>query len=863
MALKVLPEAFTSDPDRLARFEREAKVLASLNHPNIGSIYGLEEAEGVKALVLELVEGPTLADCIASGSLSPGGGEGRGEGGIPIEDALPIARQIAEALEAAHEQGVIHRDLKPANVKVKDDGTVKVLDFGLAKAFQPDASHPDGSASPTISLTAAASQLGMVIGTAAYMSPEQARARPIDKRADIWAFGAVLFEMLSGHRAFSGVDVTDVLAAVVRAEPEWSRLPATVNARLREVVERCLEKDVKNRWHDIADVRVDIQRCLAGATSERVEPAAGVAQCGWQSKVIPVVAATALGLLIGAVGWGLGPPEQRGTVRFSHVLSGGERFLAVNNNSTVAISSDGLRMAYSTGGLNIRAMDALDATALVLGSEIPVAPFFAPNGEWLGYWSLTERQLKKVPVGGGAPVALATTNQPRGTPFWGSDDTIIYAQDDGIFRVSANGGSPVLLVSGNGLASPQILPDGQSVLFSEATGDTPNVVILSPESEERHVVAQGVGPRYVATGHLVYLRDDALYAVPLDLDTLALGVAVSMVEDVRSVPPQYAVSETGTLVSIPGQGADLRTLALVGRNGVVNRLNIQPARYLSPRLSPDGNRLAVQTSSADGTSDIWVLDSLRGDTPIRQLTTEGATNIRPVWVDGGRLAFGSDRDGEMGIYIQPADGSDVAERMTTAEDGSSHEPESWSPLHRTLSFSEIFRDGSSALLTVSLDPGATPEPFFDVAGSMDRFSVFSPDGNWLAYSSTETGTFEVWLQPFPAGSGVKHRITQNGRAMALWSPDGGELFYRPSPPGAAGFSLFSIELTTEPRFAFTTERSVPAGDFVVEGGSRYYDITPDGQALLVVVRANEDAAYAQLNVVLNWFEELEARVPVP
>ena len=845
MALKILPEAFATDPDRLARFQREAHVLASLNHPGIAAIYGIEERDDTRALVLELVEGPTLADRISKGP-------------IPLDEALPIAKQIAEALEAAHEAGVIHRDLKPANIKVREDGTVKVLDFGLAKALDPNPTA-DPSQSPT--LTAAATQMGVIMGTAAYMSPEQARGKPVDKRSDIWAFGAVLFEMLSGQRAFSGEAVTDVLAAVVRAEPEWNRLPATVNARLREVVERCLEKDAKNRWHDMADVRVDIQRGLSGANSGRVEPAASLARGVWQWKVISV-AALALGLLIGAVGWGLRPPEQRDTVRFSHVLTGRERFRADNNNSRLAISSDGSRIAYSPGGLSVRAMDALESTELVKGTEIPVAPFFAPNGEWLGYWSLTDRQLKKVPVNGGAPVALATTSQPSGTPFWGSDDTIIYAQVDGIFRVSANGGSPDLIVPGNGLASPQILPDGQSILFSEATGDTPNVVILSLESEERHVVAQGVGQQYVSTGHLLYLREDALYAVPIDLETLAVGVAVAMVEDVRSVPPQYAVSETGTLVSIPGQGFDLRTLALVDRNGVVDRLDIQPARYLSPRLSPDGNRLAVQTSSADGTSDIWVLDSLRGDRPIRQLTTEGAINFRPVWIDGGRVAFGSDRDGEMGIYLQAADGSDVAERLTTAEDGSSHQPESWSPLHRTLSFSEILRDGSSALITVSLDSGATPESFYNDAGSVQRFSAFSPDGNWIAYSSTETGTFEVWVQPFPAGSGVKHRITQNGRAMPLWSADGGELFYRPSPPGAAGFSLLSIEVTTEPRFAFTTERAVRAGNFVVEGGSRDYDITPDGQAFLVVVRANEDAAPPQVNVVLNWHQELLERVPV-
>ena len=359
VALKVLPEAFTSDPDRLARFEREAKVLASLNHPNIGSIYGLEEAEGVRALVLELVEGPTLADRIKQGP-------------IPIDEALPIARQIAEALEAAHEQAVIHRDLKPANVKVKDDGTVKVLDFGLAKAFQPDASDPGLSASPTISLTAAASQMGMVIGTAAYMSPEQARGKAVDKRTDIWAFGAVLFEMFSGSRTYSGADVTDVLAAVVRAEPDWTLLPATVNARLREVVERCLEKDAKNRWHDIADVRVDMQRCLSGANAAQVEPAVGVPRGGWQWKAISV-AALALGLLIGAVGWGLRPPEQRETVRFSHVLAGVSR---VNNYSAVAISSDGSSIAYLSNGLHTRAMDALESTEVVAGGEIPIAPFF-------------------------------------------------------------------------------------------------------------------------------------------------------------------------------------------------------------------------------------------------------------------------------------------------------------------------------------------------------------------------------------------------------------------------------------------------------------------------------------------------------
>ena len=429
VALKVLPQAFTDDPDRLVRFEREAKVLASLNHPNIGHIYGLEEAEGQKALVLELIEGPTLADRIAQGP-------------IPVDEALPIAKQIAEALEAAHEAGVIHRDLKPANVKVKDDGMVKVLDFGLAKAFEPDAGSVSASVSPTISLTAAATQMGMVIGTAAYMAPEQAKGKQLDKRADVWAFGAVVYEMLTGQKPFVGDDVSDTLALVLKFEPEWDALPPDTPPRVRQLIQTCLQKEPKERVHDIADVRLAMKGAFETTVSAPAEPAAVPHLQFWQRPIPLLFVGAVLVLVAGMAAWSALRPLPVLVSRFS-VSTPGDMPLANQGGFDVVISPAGTLIAYLADGpqgsqIFIRPIDELEARPL-LGTESASDPFFSPDGRWIGFESPGQWKLLRVAVEGGPPLTISDFVETRGA-MWGTDDVIVYATRDGLWRVSAAGG---------------------------------------------------------------------------------------------------------------------------------------------------------------------------------------------------------------------------------------------------------------------------------------------------------------------------------------------------------------------------------------------------------------------------------------
>ena len=548
VALKVLPQAFTDDPDRLARFEREAKVLASLNHPNIGHIYGLEEAEGQKALVLELVEGPTLADRIAQGA-------------VPLDEALPIAKQIAEALEAAHEQGIIHRDLKPANIKVKDDGTVKVLDFGLAKAFQPDASDPIMSQSPTISLTAAATQMGMVIGTAAYMAPEQAKGKVVDKRADVWAFGAVLYEMLAGQKPFLADDVSDTLALVLKFEPEWDVLPGDTPPRLRQLVQTCLQKDPKQRVADLQDVRLAMEGVFETTGSASSEPGVVPTLRVWQRPVSIAVAVLAA-LAVGGLGvWSLTPPAPEHVVRFPLPLADGQAF-SFSGRHMVAISPDHDYVAFTaSGGLWLRPMDQMEAT-LLSGGEAR-EPFFSADGQWLGFYA--DSQLKRVSISGGAPVTLGQAETPYGAS-WGADDTILFGQRDGIWRVPGTGGTPERIISvedGEAVHGPQMLPGADLVLFTlrpsgTTSWDASQIVVQSLASSERTVLIEGGrDARYVPTGHLVYALEGTLLAQAFDLDQVAMrGGPVALVEGVQTAPTatgaaQFSVSGDGALVYVP------------------------------------------------------------------------------------------------------------------------------------------------------------------------------------------------------------------------------------------------------------------------------------------------------------------------
>ena len=610
VALKILPEAFAGDPDRLARFQREAQVLASLNHPGIAAIYGLEESDDTRALVLELVEGPTLADRIAQGP-------------IPLDEALPIAKQIAEALEAAHEQGVIHRDLKPANIKVREDGTVKVLDFGLAKAFQPDASDASQSMSPTISLTAAATQMGMVIGTAAYMAPEQAKGLPVDKRADIWAFGAVLFEMLTGKKLFDAGDVSEMLASVLVKDPDISSMGTHVPANIRSVVRRCLVKDPKQRLRDIGDVRLAMEgtfETTVGAPSDAIV-ASPVAV--WQRPVPLLLAGLVVAAISGLAVWSLSRPAPLRVARFPIPLAADQIF-TFNGRPLVAISPDGSQVVYAANqSLWLRPVDELQATQ-VPGTEAEArGPFFSADGQSIGFWATG--QLKKVAVSGGAPVTLTDVpDNPTGAS-WGVDDMILYGQPEGIMQVPGASGTPTLLIPANDgevMHGPQMLPGGEWVLYTvvedQSSWDEAEIVAQSVTTGERKVLIDGGRDgRYVATGHLVYLLDNVLFAAPFDVGSRELtGGQVPLVEGVREAvgggprgggAAQFSVSANGSLVYVPGSagGANIVMLTWVDRDGNEDMIPAPPRAYQHPRVSPDGTRVAVDITDGEN-RDIWI-----------------------------------------------------------------------------------------------------------------------------------------------------------------------------------------------------------------------------------------------------------------
>ena len=660
VALKVLPQAFTDDPDRLARFEREAKVLASLNHPNIGHIYGLEETEGQKALVLELVEGPTLADRITQGP-------------IPVDKALPIAKQIAEALEAAHEQGVIHRDLKPANVKVKDDGTVKVLDFGLAKAFQPDASEVSASMSPTISLTAAATQMGMVIGTAAYMAPEQAKGKVVDKRADIWALGAVLYEMLTGQRAFAAGDVSDTLAYVLTKEIDWAALPGDTPHFVRQLLHRCLERDPRQRLRDAGEARIAIETSGSGPAASTSESTAASQPQGWQRPIPLALGALGIAVIASLAGWSLSrptPPSPDLVDRFPIPLAADQTF-TFTGRPLVAISPDGSQVVYGANrSLWLRPVDQLQAVQLP-GTEEARTPFFSLDGQSIGFWAAN--QLKKVSVSGGAPVTLADVPVNSYGASWGTNDMVLYGQPDGIWQVSGTSGAPELLIradEGEVMYGPQMLPGGEWVLLTVAstnqTWDEAQIVTQSVTTGERTVlVGGGRDGRYLPTGHLAYQLNKVLFAVPFDVDSRQVtGGPVPLVEGVSEAiniggegagAAQFGVSDNGSMIYIPDSAVGVNVgLVWVDRDGSEESIPVPPLAYSHPRVSPDGTRVAVDIIDADNT-DLWIWD-LERET-LTQFTFDQAVDNVPLWTpDSARVVFQSTRDGG-GLFWKAADGT--------------------------------------------------------------------------------------------------------------------------------------------------------------------------------------------------------------
>ena len=842
VAIKTLPEEFAKDEERLARFEREAKLLASLNHPNIATIHGLEEDSGTRFLVLELVEGDTLADRLKRGA-------------IPVEESLKLALQIAEALEAAHEKGVVHRDLKPANVKVTPDGKVKVLDFGLAKALMGDGADANLSHSPTLSM--AATQQGVILGTAAYMSPEQARGESADKRSDVWAFGVVLFEMLTGTGTFEGHTVSDVLAGVLARHPNWDSLPHNLHPRIRLLLERCLEKEAKNRYHDIADVRVDLETVLADPDGVIIQPVGEIVQAAPRSR-LPWVAAIVLSIVVaGAAGWYIRPAEQRLVGRFRYELPADQSFRS--GQISLAIAPDGRHFVYVTlDGLYLRSLDELEARLILEADDGLSYPFFSPDGQWIAFYSEGAR-LKKIPITGGPPVTISDVDVFQGGT-WGEDDTIwFYQPAEGLMRVSANGGIPELALAGQ-FAVPRILPNGRAFLFFNQEG----VAVQSLDSPEAKVLFPGQLPRYAASGHITYHLDGVLFAVGFDPDALEVtGGPVAILDDFQ--PPNYDLSSTGTLVYQPaGVVTPDRVLAFIGSGGGIEPIGVPPAEYLHPRLSPDGTTLAVGSLEDDG-GVIWTYD-LSDERQIQQLTFDGG-NFRPIWTpDGERITFTSDRDGTASLYWQPADGSAEAERLTTAEQGTGHLPGSWSPDGQVLAFTVRTGPVDFEIWTLSVVDGEyQTEPLYDGEGRVYMSPEFSPDGKWLAYASGPLVTDQdIYVEPFPP-TGRRERISQDGGYWMFWSRDGNTLFYR-SVSNAAGNRLRSVDIDTEPDFSFTNEQVLPPEGFTVVAYNRDYDITPDGERILMVFPADRSVDASRntvFNIVLNWFEELAERVPVP
>jgi serine/threonine protein kinase len=864
VAIKVLPEEFAKDADRVARFQREAKLLASLNHSNIAAIYGLEESGGTNFLVLELVEGETLADQIKRGP-------------IPVEESLKLAFQIAEALEAAHEKGVIHRDLKPANIKVTPDGKVKVLDFGLAKAFAGEQAELNLSNSPTLSDMA--TMQGAILGTAAYMSPEQARGKPVDKRTDIWAFGCVLYEMLTGKAAFQGEDVTEILAAVVKLGANLDLLPPNLHYRVREVITHCLQKDLKRRYHDIADVKYEIEQALADPSGALAGSTTSVGTHKKLRTILPWAAATlVLGLIIAGVAvWKLKPSKPQPVSRFYYELPKNQQLRNVGGLN-LAVSPDGRQFVYiAYKGLYLRSLSELDARLIPGTDDDPRAPFFSPDSQWLGYWSAADNQLKKISIRGGVSVSLCDAAAVNAAS-WETDNTIIYTQfGRGIMRISATGGTPELIIDEpkEAIGLPQILPDGKTVLFALITSQPYQVVMQSLRPGKRTMLFAGARPQYFSTGHIVYYsRDNSLFAIPFDLGRLEVtGGPVPVVEGVwceeQGGAPQYAISSSGTLVYMPGTtvaaAPPKQTLVWVDPNGKEEPLAAPPNSYDSLRISPDGTKVALQF----GRANIGIWDLVRKT--MTRLTFDADFNDLPLWTpDGKRIAFLSQREKEYKVYWKASNGTGTEDPLGSAPSPWMFFPSTWSGDGKNLVLTMLNQTERNTRLfdlgAISMEGDRKWRPLLQAKYNEAQPQI-SPDGRWMAYTSDESGQYEVYVRPFPEVEKGKWQVSTSGGDSPLWSRDGRELLYR------SGDAVMAVSVKTEPAFSLETPKILFRGTYVSSNLSYSYDldtwdISPDGRRFLMMkpMQSTEKAPAAEaprrINIVLNWLEELKQRVPV-
>ena len=844
VAIKVLPDKFAQDKERLDRFEREARLLAQLNHSNIATLHGLEESDGRQFLVMELVEGETLAERIAKGP-------------IPIDEAIPLFIQVAEGIEAAHEKGIIHRDLKPANIKIGPDGKPKILDFGLAKALAGEVVVQDLSQSPT--LTRDATETGVLLGTAPYMSPEQARGKEVDRRTDIWSFGCVLFEALSGSVAFLGDTTSDTLAAVLGGEPDWSALPEEAPSLIRSLLRRCLEKELHERLRDAWDIRIQIEEALKEAHSKPLVVTPRKARARAVPWIVVVLSAFLIGGLTVRMLTGPGQPPSSSPIRFVINLPPESRF-QTRGSPPIVVSPDGHNVVFAAmesgrSRLYLRELDEFMATPLA-GTEDARSPFFSPDGEWVGFFARGE--LQKVALAGGPASTICGTAYLSYGASWGMDDTILFATSgfSGLLRVSANGGTPHEITKPDSERGerqhswPHFLPDGKTVLFNAQTSEGPRLAVLSLEDLSWRALLPGSGQaQYVPTGHLLYAESGLLLAVPFNISSLETTGSPTPVLDSIYTPvagvPYFSVSHNGSLVYIVGSvTAEENALVWVDRLGQAAALSDDREVYRNPRLSRDGRRVAVTLGSDVGYQDIWVYDLERGG---RTRLTTGGGYIWPFWTgDDARIIFTSKED----LYWTAADGSGEVEPLLIREHPQF--PGSSSP-RGILAFYEIHPDTRRDIWVLPLEGERIPLPFL-VTVFDERTPVFSPDGRWLAYTSNEEGRDEVYVRPYP-GPGAKWKISTDGGEEPVWSAEGHELFYR------HGNEMMVVAVDTEPVFSRRKPQHLFEADYDVDPRRGVnYDVSPDVQRF-VMIQSEEEAVPRQFHVVLNWAEELERLVP--